>query len=88
VAANQQNFDYPSNTPIVGDKVPTLAWLQVFQRWQTVVASEAQSGSTANRPTKSLWIGRRFFDTTLGYPVYVKQVKPSVVWVNGSGTPV
>jgi hypothetical protein len=44
-----------------------------------------QSGVTANRPDKVLWIGRRYFDTTLGKPVYLKSINPSV-WVDGVGT--
>lgn len=48
-------------------------WLT--QVWQVVFAS-AQSGTTANRPTTNLWPGRVYFDTTLGYPI----------WVNAAGT--
>ena len=39
---------------------------------------------TANRPTANLYIGLMFFDTTLGYPVFVKSLNPTV-WVNASG---
>lgn len=46
-----------------------------------------ESGTTANRPTTDLWVGRQYFDTTLGYPVFVKSLGPTV-WVNGAGTTV
>ena len=47
-----------------------------------------QSGTTTNRPTDSslhpLYIGQAYFDTTLGFPVYVKSRNPTV-WVDGAG---
>ena len=73
-------FDYPSNSQMV-----TSPWNQVFSRWQAIIATGQQSGTTANRPATGLWIGRQFFDTTLGKPVYVLSVKPAV-WVDGAGT--
>lgn len=83
---SKYTFDFPSNNNIANnDGGVTLPWLQAFQRWHTVIASEQQSGTTAQRPIKGLWVGRRYFDTTLGYPVYLKSVNPSV-WVNGAGT--
>ena len=79
-------FDYPDNAALVGDdKMATQPWSSVFSRWHTIIVSAQQSGTTAQRPTKVLWIGRRFFDTTLGKPVYLKSVGP-VVWVDGVGT--
>ena len=72
-------FDYPGDTPMVGDdKKPTLAWESVFTRWQMIIATGQQSGPTADRPTADLWIGRQFYDTTLNKPVYVSSVKPAV----------
>jgi len=41
-------------------------------------------GPTANRPPKPPLYGT-YFDTTLGYPIWVSQVTPSVKWVNASG---
>lgn len=40
------------------------------------------SGPTKFRPTEGLFIGRQFFDTTLGYPIWWSGTK----WVNSSGT--
>lgn len=39
------------------------------------------NGATAGRPTSSI-IGQRYFDTTLGYPVYWS----GTTWVKSDGT--
>ena len=41
-------------------------------------------GATTQRPTVKLLTGQRFFDTTLGYPIWWNGSK----WVNASGTAV
>ena len=51
---------------------------QVFQACFSVY----QSGVTANRPTNGLWIGRRYYDTTLNKPVYYT----SGGWRDATGT--
>lgn len=80
------NFDYPAQQAISDkDGIITPAWGQAFQRWQAVINAAYQSGPTAQRPTKLLWIGRSFYDTTLGKPVYVAAVGP-VVWRDAAGT--
>lgn len=62
----------------------TVPWLSWVDRVHAAVSSLYQSGTTANRPTELLWVGRSYFDTTLGYPVWVKSVKPAV-WVSAAG---
>lgn len=58
------------------------AWLhQAF----LCMFSTQDSGPTGSRPTTELWIGRRYFDTTLGKPIYLKSIGPNV-WVDGVGT--
>jgi hypothetical protein len=47
-----------------------------------------QSGTTAQRPTKALWVGRPFYDLTLNKPIWVNAVTPSVVWKDAAGTTV
>lgn len=69
--------DYSPQTPI------TAAWLNAV----TQVLFTGVSGSSANRPTVNLYIGMPFFDTTLGQPIWMKQVSPAV-WVNAAGVPV
>ena len=86
MSANPQNFDYPSNTPVVDTDtgMATNPWQTVFSRWHSIIVTGQQSGVTAKRPVDQVWIGRQFFDTSLGKPVYVKSVKP-IVWVDASG---
>lgn len=47
-----------------------------------------QSGTTAHRPVPGsntfMYVGRSYFDTTLGIPIWVKSLNPTV-WVNGAG---
>lgn len=80
----------PVRVPIVGkDGTPTPVWQSWFNSIYTWCVGNGESGTTGQRPTgQSLFIGRPYFDTTLGYMVWVKQVSPSVIWVNGSGTSV
>lgn len=81
-------FDYPNNSPLVGDdKMATMPWLQVFARWQRIILAAQQSGTTANRPTTGLWVGRTYFDTTLNKPIWAKTVTPTV-WVDATGAAV
>lgn len=61
-----------------------LAWLQSVQLW---LFPNGNNGTTANRPTTNLYTGQQFFDTTLGFPVYLKSQNPTV-WVRYDGTPV
>ena len=65
----------------VGDLPKT--WFDYLNFLDKVVVPNTFSGTTAKRPTK-VNLGQQYFDTTLGYPVFVKQVTP-VVWVNGAG---
>lgn len=62
-------------------------WKSWFDSVFQCIFSIQQSGTTAQRPTTNLWVGRRYFDTTLGYPVWLKSTNP-IVWVNGSGASV
>lgn len=77
-------FDYPSTPVVDGDGNVVPVWNQWFFRLQQIAASAQQSGPTADRPTAGLWIGRRFYDTTLNQPVYVSAVRP-IVWRNAAG---
>lgn len=79
------SFDYPDSSPIADDsgRVST-PWSNWFSRATSILVAAQQSGTTADRPTKLLWLGRRYFDTTLGKPIYVKSVNPTV-WVDGAG---
>ena len=79
-------FDFPDNSPIADSRGMVLpGWVQWIARIHRIALSEIQAGTTANRPVSGLWIGRRYMDTTLGKPVFVKSLGPTV-WVDGAGT--
>ncbi len=87
--ATRPGFGEPSTSPAVdanGNFTQALiAWVS---RMTFIGQAAQQSGTTANRPTSNLWIGRIYYDTTLGYPVWVHSVGPPVVWHNGAGAAV
>lgn len=78
----------PPNISPPGKDRPTPAWANWFASVFRVCASVVQSGTTANRPTENLWIGRMYYDTTLSKPIWVNAVTPSVVWKDAAGTTV
>ncbi len=61
-------------------------WLGWFSNMQNLLFPIGNNGSTTARPTTNLWIGQIYFDTTLGYPVFVQSLGPPAVWVNASGS--
>lgn len=79
----------PSSPIIVDDKRTLVPVYQAFfssiHDWLGPIGS---SGTTANRPMASslnpLYIGQMYFDTTLGKPVFVLSLNPTV-WVDASG---
>jgi hypothetical protein len=75
----------PKDAPLGKGGMFNWAWLQWFQSVHLTASTTQESGPTTQRPTKNLWIGRRFFDTTVGKPVYLKSTAPNV-WVDGAGT--
>lgn len=52
------------------------------QGWTIVSAT---TGATASRPTTGLFAGYVHLDTTLGKPVFVKSLNPTV-WVDATGS--
>jgi hypothetical protein len=70
-----------------GNLVPAYqAWFSSIQYWLSPVGS---NGTTALRPintapTRFLYIGQTYFDTTLGKPIFVKSLNPTV-WVDATG---
>lgn len=70
-----------------GDRLPAVfqSWFGSIQQW---LGPQGQTGTTAKRPTTNLWIGLCYYDTTLGYPVFVHQISPSIVWHNAAGAAV
>jgi hypothetical protein len=56
------------------------SWVSFFTRVTNWIVANSQYGTTAQRPTKGLQPGDKYFDTTLGFIIHVKSVGP-VVWV-------
>jgi hypothetical protein len=80
------DFELPDDKKVVDEnRNLEFAWLQLFSRWQRIIASLVQAGSTLSRPTKGLWIGRQYYDSTLNKPIWVKEVRPVIVWIDASG---
>lgn len=62
-------------------------WRNWFTQAQTILFAQQQTGTTAQRPTKNLYPGRRYFDTSLGAngkPIWVN--KAATGWVLADGT--
>ena len=49
--------------------------------------SSQQSGPTSSRPAPPLFVGQGYFDTTLGFMVWAKQITPTI-WVDAAGVSV
>ncbi len=62
-------------------------WRNFFNSVFNVCNGLTMSGTTAMRPVVGLWVGRMYFDTTLGLPIWLKSIGPAV-WVNAAGAPV
>jgi hypothetical protein len=54
--------------------------MEFFNSIFVICGALTQSGTV--RPTKNLWIGRMFFDTTLGKPIWYENPD----WVDATGT--
>lgn len=63
------------------------SWGNFFSKVWTILSASVQSGTTAQRPTKLLWVGRQYFDTSLGAngkPIW--RNKGNTGWVLADGT--
>lgn len=58
------------------------SWMQWFVRVYLACFAVYDSGTTANRPTKDLWIGRPYFDVTLNRPIWWTGSN----WIKADGT--
>ncbi len=65
----------------------TAPWATWFSNANQILQDLTNSGTTAQRPTTFLYLGKPYFDTTIGMPIVVKSLSPTV-WVNGVGTAV
>lgn len=62
----------------------SLPWVNFFANVYRVCLSVTQSGTTAQRPTKNLFVGRQYFDTTLGHVIHYDGTN----WVDATGSTV
>lgn len=63
------------------DSVLGVGWQEFFGIMANLLFALTQSGTTAQRPVKGLWVGRTYFDVTLGIPIWYR----GTAWVNASG---
>lgn len=82
---SNNNFGTPVDLPIVDERRSASPSMSIWiSRVHNAASALYQSGSTAQRPTTLLWVGRPFFDTTLNKPVWVASVRPTV-WRDAAG---
>lgn len=60
------------------------AWKEWFDQVFLACFSVFESGETSKRPTKLLWVGRQYFDTTIGKPIWYDGTN----WVDATGATV
>jgi len=84
------------NTPPIRDALPITgqpgnqfaSWPKSWANWLNqvwaVTTTLNSSGTTANRPTENLWVGRFYFDTSLGIPIWYDGTN----WIDATGSTV
>jgi len=71
----------PANIALVSGQV-NYPWVSWFEK---IHAKFNRNGTTSKRPLVSVEVGDQYFDSTLGYPIWVKSINP-IVWVRYDGT--
>lgn len=62
----------------------TPAWMGWLSQAQTILQDASASGATTDRPQTQLYVGKPYFDTTLGIPIWMK-IPGTFTWVNAAG---
>ena len=75
-------INQPPNTPTDDGTQITSGWAQFFNAVFTLLSGLTSSGTTANRPTKNLFLGRTYFDSTLNRPIWYTGTN----WIRADGT--
>ncbi len=86
MSAKKQSLPvYSLSRPDGAPSLPFIQWLQSIDADDNMIKA---SGTTANRPAGSmgfpLWVGYYYFDTTLGKPIWLTSLSPTV-WVDATG---
>ena len=79
----------PPSTQLTDDPSIWQGWASFFSSVSLLLGAITQSGTTANRPTKYLWVGRPYWDTSLaanGKPIWVNKLGTG--WVDATGAAV
>lgn len=76
-------FNTP-NVPIADkDGNLTQPWLFAFERWNNMINDMTDEGTTAQRPTNRLYVGRPYIDRTLNKQIWFSAM-PNV-WRDAAG---
>lgn len=76
----------PVKTPFDTEIGPEAAWLEFMSDVYKAIQGLQSSGTTANRPIKNLFVGRFYFDTSLGArgkPIWI--AKDGSSWIDATG---
>lgn len=60
------------------------AWVPFFSDIGSLLTALSSSGTTADRPVNFLFVGRTYFDTTIGRPIWYT----GTGWIDAQGNPV
>ena len=75
----------PFSAKITENDSLSRTWVEWFTKLWGI--QQDASDTTANRPVTNLFVGRMYFDSTLGKPIWLKSVTPTV-WVDATGASV
>lgn len=77
----------PFQQPITDGVVNAPSWIRWLTKLALFAGSVSDHGTTSQRPVSGLFVGRRYFDETIGYPIWLKTVNP-IEWVDSTGATV
>ena len=72
----------PNSALVTPDGMASPGWSPFFSAVFRLLTAMTQSGTTAQRPTTFLWVGRFYYDTTLAMPIWYK----GPGWIKADGT--
>ncbi len=79
----------PVDNKSIGNAKLTFGWQSWLSDAFNFLQALTSSGTTGNRPTKFIWTGRTYYDTTLNKPIWVKSMTGATVnWVDATGSSV